>query len=118
MSPTPIQMAVTTASAMLAAAIGVFATLRRGHWLVTMLFCSALLGVAAYQAGTLAILGADGQAAARTWATYLASTSALASWLWLGLSVVLARPSPLQHLRRAAAYLTLALAGCVILFFV
>jgi hypothetical protein len=49
MSPTPIQMAVVTASAMLAAAIGVFATLRRGHWLVTLLFSSAFLCVAAYQ---------------------------------------------------------------------
>jgi putative PEP-CTERM system histidine kinase len=116
MSPTPIQMAVVTASAMLAAAIGVFATLRRGHWLVTLLFSSAFLCVASFQAGTLAILHADGAAAARTWATYLASTSALASWLWLGLSVVLARPRPLQHLRQAAAYLTLALIGCVVLF--
>ena len=118
MSPTPIQMAVVTASAMLAAAIGVFATLRRGHWLVTMLFSSSFLCIAAFQAGTLAILGADSPSAGRTWATYLASASALASWLWLGLSVVLARPRPLQHLRQAAAYLTLALVGCVVLFVV
>ena len=118
MSPTPIQMAVVTASAMLAAAIGVFAALRRGHWLVTLLFSSAFLCVAAYQAGTLAILDADGPVAARTWASYLAGASALASWLWLGLSVVLARPQPIQNLRHAAPYLTLALVGCVVLFFV
>jgi putative PEP-CTERM system histidine kinase len=52
------------------------------------------------------------------WATYLAGASALTSWLWLCLSVVLARPNPLQQLRQAAAYLTLALVGCVILFLV
>jgi len=118
MSPTPIQMAVVTASAMLAAVIGVLATLRRGHWLVTLLFSSAFLCVAAFQAGTLGILHADGPTTARVWATYLASTSALASWLWLGLSVVLARPYPIQQLRQGVAYLTLALVGCVILFFV
>ena len=43
----PIQLAVVTASALLAAAIGVLATLRRGHWLVTMLitkkYCTAPL---------------------------------------------------------------------------
>ena len=46
----PIQLAVVTASALLAAAIGVLATLRRGHWLVTMLFSSAFLSMAAFQA--------------------------------------------------------------------
>ncbi len=117
-APTPIQMVVVTASAMLAAAIGVFGTVRRGHWLVTLLFSSAFLTMAAFQAGTLGMLHAEGAATARTWATYLASTSALASWLWLGLSVVLARPKPIQQLRQAVAYLTLALVGCVILFYV
>jgi putative PEP-CTERM system histidine kinase len=114
----PIQLAVITASAMLAAAIGVLASLRRGHWLVTLLFSSAFLSMAAFQAGTLGILHAEGAASARVWATYLAGASALASWLWLCLSVVLARPQPLQQLRQAVAYLTLALVGCVTLFFV
>jgi putative PEP-CTERM system histidine kinase len=117
MNPTPIQLAVVTASAMLAAAIGVFGTIRRGHWLVTMLFSSAFLTMAAFQAGTLGIINATADGAARVWATYLASTSALASWLWLGLSVVLARPDPIGRLRQAVAYLSLALIGCVILFF-
>ena len=83
MSPTPIQEAVVTASALLAAAIGVFGTVRRGHWLVTLLFSSAFLTMAAFQAGTLAMLHADTPTLARVWAIHLASTSALASWLWL-----------------------------------
>ena len=114
----PVQLAVVTASAMLAAVIGVLATLRRGHWLVTLLFSSAFLSMAAFQAGTLGILHAEGAASARGWATYLAGASALASWLWLCLSVVLARPQPILQLRQAVAYLTLALVGCVTLFFV
>ena len=118
LTESPLQIAVVTASAMLAAMIGLLATLRRGHWLVTMLFASAFLSMAAFQAGTLGMLHADAPAAARMWATYLAGVSALASWLWLSLSVVLARPNPLQQLRHAAAYLTLALVGCVTLFFV
>jgi putative PEP-CTERM system histidine kinase len=117
-TPSPIQVAVVTASAMLAAAIGLFGTLRRGHWLVTLLFSSAFLSMAAYLAGTLGMLHADTASAARMWATYLAGVSALASWLWLSLSVVLARPDPIPQLRQAAAYLTLALVGCVTLFFV
>jgi putative PEP-CTERM system histidine kinase len=112
----PIQQAVVTAGAMLAAVIGILATLRRGPWLVTLLFSSAFLSVAALQAGTLGLLHADSAGAARTWATYLLGVSALASWLWLCLSVALARPEPIQHLRQALAYLTLALAGCVTLF--
>ena len=118
LTESPIQIAVVTASAMLAAVIGLLATLRRGHWLVTMLFSSAFLAMAAFQAGTLGILHADTAAAARMWATYLAGVSALASWLWLSLSVVMARPNPIQQLRHASAYLTLALIGCVTLFFV
>ena len=115
---TPIAVAVVTASAMLAAAIGLLATLRRGHWLVTLLFSSAFLSMAAFQAGTLGILHADTPSAARMWATYLAGVSALASWLWLCLSVVLSRSHPMQQLRQAAVHLGLALVGCVTLFFV
>jgi hypothetical protein len=74
--------------------------------------------MAAFQAGTLGILHAEGANTARNWATYLAGASALTSWLWLCLSVVLARPNPLQQLRQAAAYLALALVGCVVLFLV
>ncbi|HYM82273.1 MAG TPA: XrtA/PEP-CTERM system histidine kinase PrsK [Candidatus Limnocylindria bacterium] len=112
----PIQAAVVTASALLAAAIGLLATLRRGQWLTTLLFASSFLSLAAFQAGTLGMLNATTTGAARMWATYLAGVSALASWLWLVLSVVLARPSPILQLRNAAAYLTLALIGCVTLF--
>jgi putative PEP-CTERM system histidine kinase len=115
---TPLQIAIVTASALLAAVIGLLATLRRGHWLVTLLFSSAFLSMAAFQAGALGMLHADTAAAARMWATYLAGVSALASWLWLALSVVLARPNPIQQLRQAVAYLALALVGCVTLFFV
>jgi len=53
LSSSPIQIAVVTASALLAAAIGVLASLRRGHWLTTLLFSSAFLSMAAFQAGTL-----------------------------------------------------------------
>ena len=112
----PLQQSIVTASAMLAAVIGLLALLRRGHWLVTLLFSSSFLAMAAFQAGTLGILQADTHLAARTWATYLAGVSALASWLWLALSVVLARPDPWHQLRNAAAYLTLALVGCAVLF--
>src|SRR5690349_3220796 len=119
---------------MLAAAVGVLATLRRGHWLVTLLFSSAFLSLAAFQAGQLGILhaggaasarvgaaylaGAGAAASARVWPTCLAVASALASWLWRCLSVVPARPQPIQQLRQAVAYLALALGGCVTLFFV
>jgi putative PEP-CTERM system histidine kinase len=114
----PIQFAVVTASAMLAAVIGLLATLRRGHWLVTLLFSSAFLSTAAFQFGTLGMLHAEGANTARGWAIYLAGVSALASWLWLCLSVVLGRTNPIQELRHAVAYLALALVGCVTLFFV
>src|SRR5262249_14351241 len=101
------------ASALLAGAIGLLATLRRGHWLTTMIFSAAFLTIAAFQAGTLGILHADSPVAARSWAIYLARTSALASWLWLCLSVVLARSDPWEQIKNAGAYLTLALVGCV-----
>ena len=112
----PLQASILTASALLAAAIGLLGLLRRGHWLVTLLFSSAFLSVAAFQAGTVGFVQADPGTAARSWATYLAGVSALASWLWLALSVVLARPDPWKQIRDAGAYLTLALAGCAILW--
>lgn len=112
----PIQAAVVTASAMLLAAIGLIVTLRRGHWLTTLLFSSAFLSLAGTQAGTLGRVHADSAESARAWATYLARVTALASWLWLTLSVVLGRPEPRQHLRNAGAYLALALLGCAAWF--
>lgn len=118
LTASPIQQAVVTASAMLAAVIGVLATLRRGHWVTTLLFSSAFMALAALQAGILGLLHADPEANARMWATYLLGVSALTAWLWLTLSVVFARPDPMHHIRQAVAYLTLALVGCVTLFFV
>ena len=109
----PIQVSLVTASALLAAVIGLLATLRRGHWIVTMLFASAFLSMAAFQAGTLGMLNSDSQLSGNVWAGYLARVSALASWLWLSLSVVLARPDPWQQIRNAGAYLMLALVGCI-----
>lgn len=111
----PIQEAVVTASALLLAAIGLIVLLRRGHWLTTLLFSSAFLSLAAFQAGTLGLVHADGPASARLWATYLARVSALVSWLWLTLSVVLGRPEPRLQLRNAGAPLVLSLIGCTIL---
>ncbi len=109
----PIQVALVEASAWLAAVIGLLATLRRGHWLTTLVFSAAFLSVAAFQAGTLGMLHASTPGASRTWATYLAEVSALASWLWLTLSVVVARSDPWPQIKNAAAYLILALIGCV-----
>jgi len=116
LTSSPVQISLVMASAMLATVIGLLATLRRGHWLTTMLFSSAFLSIAAFQAGTIGILRADSLDSARNWAVYLAGVSALASWLWLSLSVVLARPDPWEQIRNAAAYLALALAGCVAMF--
>jgi putative PEP-CTERM system histidine kinase len=112
----PLQASLVTASALLATVIGLLALLRRGHWLVTLLFSSAFLSVAAFQAGTLGIIRAEDALAARTWATYLAGVSALASWLWLALSIVLARHDPWQQVREAGAHLALGLVGCIILW--
>lgn len=116
LTSSPVQISLEMASAMLATVIGLLATLRRGHWLTTLLFSSAFLSIAAFQAGTLGILRADSLVSAHTWAVYLAGVSALASWLWLSLSVVLARTDPWEQIRNAAAYLTPALAGCVAIF--
>jgi putative PEP-CTERM system histidine kinase len=110
-----LQESALTASALLLATIGVLAALRRGHWLTTLLFSSAFLSMAAFQAGALGMLHADTPASAREWAAYMAGVSALTSWLWLALSVVMARPNPFQNLKDAAAYLTLALFACIAL---
>ena len=62
------------------------------------------------------MVNADGRARPPgMWASYLARNSALVSWLWLTLSVVLGRPDPRQQLRNAGAYLALSLIGCVVL---
>ena len=100
---------------MLLAGIGLFGLLRRGQWLTTLLFASAFLSLAAFQAGTLGMVNAGDAEQARVWATYLARISALVSWLWLTLSVVLGRPEPRLQLRNAGAYLVLSLVGCVVL---
>ncbi len=50
-STSPIEISAVTASALLVAFIGLLATLRRGHWLTTLLFSSAFLAVAAFEAG-------------------------------------------------------------------
>src|SRR5215813_4161225 len=97
----PLQVSVVTASALMAAVIGLLAFLRRGHFLTTLVFASAFLTLAALQAGTIGILHASSPTAARVWATYLAGVSALASWLWLALSLVLARSDPWGQIRRA-----------------
>lgn len=111
----PIQAAAVTASALLLALIGLFGLLRRGQWLTTLLFASAFLSLAAFQAGTLGMVNAGDAAQARMWATYLARISALVSWLWLALSVVLGRPEPRLQIASSGAHLLLSLVGCVVL---
>jgi putative PEP-CTERM system histidine kinase len=110
-----IQAAAVHASALLLAVIGLLALLRRGQWMITLLFASAFLSLAAFEAGTLGMVNADSETSLRNWAVYLVRNSALVSWLWLALSVVLGRPEPRQHLRNAGAYLALSLIGCVVL---
>lgn len=107
-----VQAAAVHASALLLAVIGLFALLRRGQWLTTLLFASAFLSLAAFETGTLALVNAADDGAARTWAVYLARNSALVAWLWLALSVVLGRNEPRQHIRNAGAYLLLSLLFC------
>src|SRR5678816_4359813 len=116
LTSSPVQISLVMASALLTLVIGLLATLRRGHWLTTLLFSSAFLSISAFQAAVLGILPADSLVSARSWAVYLAGVSALASWLWLSLSVVLARSDPWEQIRNAASYLTLALVGCVAMF--
>ena len=112
-----IQAAAVHASALLLAAIGLFALLRRGQWMTTLLFASAFLSLAAFEAGTLGMVNAGSEPVLRMWAVYLVRNSALVSWLWLALSVVLGRPEPRENIRNAGAYLLLSLVGCVVLVF-
>ena len=111
----PIQAAAVTASALLLALIGLFGLLRRGQWLTTLLFASAFLSLAAFQAGTLGMVNAGDASQARMWAAYLARISALVSWLWLALSIVLGRPEPRLQIASSGAHLVLSLVGCVVL---
>src|SRR5262245_7013457 len=101
---------------MLLTAIGLIALLQRGQWLITLLFAAAFLALGALQAGALGLLKATTPTGAHVWADYLARVSALASWLWLALSVLLGRPEPRRQLREAGAPLALSLVACVLLF--
>src|SRR5262249_52279326 len=65
----------------------------------------------------VAVVKAGWPASGHVWADYLARVSALSSWLWLALSVLLGRPEPQRQLREAAVPLALSLAACVLLFF-
>jgi putative PEP-CTERM system histidine kinase len=111
-----LQQAALSASAMLLLAIGLIALLQRGHWLITLLFSSAFLALGALQAGALGLLHSETPGGAHVWADYLARVSALTSWLWLALSVLLGRPEPRRQLREAGAPLALSLVACVLLF--
>jgi hypothetical protein len=114
----PIENSLVLASTLVSAVIGLLVALRRGHWLTTLLFSAAFFAVAAFQAGTLGVLHAESAESARNWAIYLGRTSALASWLWLALTVALARRDPWDQIRNAGAYLTLALVGSIAMSFV
>jgi len=111
-----LQAAATSASAMLLLAIGLIALLQRGQWLITLLFSSSFLALGALQAGALGLLRSSTPGGAHVWADYLARVSALTSWLWLSLSVLLGRPEPRRQLREAGAPLALSLVACVLLF--
>jgi len=111
-----LQQAAVSASAMLLTAIGFIAVLQRGHWLTTLLFAASFLSLGAFQAGALGLLLASTPGGAHVWADYLARVSALSSWLWLSLSVLLGRPEPGRQLRESGALLSLSLVACVLLF--
>ena len=111
-----LQQAATSASAMLLTAIGLIALLQRGQWLITLLFSSSFLALGALQAGALGLLRSTTPGGAHVWADYLARVSALSSWLWLALSVLLGRPEPQRQLREAGAPLAASLVTCVLLF--
>ncbi len=113
---TSLQQAAVSASAMLLTAIGFIAVLQRGHWLTTLLFAASFLSLGAFQAGALGLLRSSTPGGAQVWADYLARVSALSSWLWLSLSVLLGRPEPGRQLRESGALLSLSLVACVLLF--
>ena len=111
-----LQQAAVSASAMLLTAIGFIAVLQRGHWLTTLLFAASFLSLGAFQAGVLGLLRASTPGSAQVWGDYLARVSALSSWLWLSLSVLLGRPEPRRQLRESGALLVLSLISCLLLF--
>ncbi len=111
-----LQQAAVSASAMLLTAIGLIAMLQRGQWLITLLFSASFLSLGALQAGALGLLRANSPGSAHVWADYLARVSALCSWLWLSLSVLLGRPEPRRQVREAGVPLTLSLVACLLLF--
>lgn len=111
-----LQQAAVSASAMLLLAIGIIAVLQRGQWLITLLFSASFLSLGALQAGVLGLIRATTPETAHVWADYLARVSALTSWLWLALSVLLGRPDPRRQLREAGAPLALSLIACLLLF--
>ena len=113
----PFENSLVVASALVAAVVGLVVTLRRGHWLTTLLFSAAFFAFAAFQGGTLGVLHAQTPESARQWAVYLGRSSALASWLWLTLTMVLARRDPWEQVRNSASFLALALAGSIALSF-
>ena len=109
----PIQFTLVLATALVATMVALLVVIRRGPWLTTLIFAVSALSTGAFEAGKLGILQADTPDAAKAWAIYLARSSALAAWLWLTLSVVLARIDAWRQIRNSAAYLTLALIGCL-----
>src|SRR5262249_32743098 len=111
-----LQQAATSASAMLLTAIGLIALLQRGQWLITLLFSAAFLALGALQAGAPPLLRSPPPRGAARRAGPPPRVSALASWLWLALSVLLGRPEPRRQLREAGAPLALSLVACVLLF--
>ena len=111
-----LQQAAASASALLLISIGLIALLQRGQWLITLLFSSAFLALGALEAGALGLLRSTTPGGAHVWADYLARVSALTSWLWLSLSVLLGRPEPRRQLREAGAPLALSLVVCLLLF--
>src|SRR5437667_9432729 len=90
----PFEVSIVMASALLAAMIGLLATLRRGHWLTTLVFSASFLSVAAVPLGIHGILHADSAVTAGSWANYRARTSALASGLRCSRRVVLGWSQP------------------------
>ena len=100
----PLQVSIVAASALLAGMIGVLATLRRGHWLVTLLFSSSFVVMAAFSfalkleplwkvtsplrrnSERRSPMGADAEGSARAWANRRAKapTPRWAGWAGVG----------------------------------